>query len=474
MRKKTLIIGIILLTMFLLLQFNTTGWITRSISNSQDNKETLICNSNGKCWEPTGSNIQLAIDDLESGIVWLPAGTFIVSAERIWLRDNVYLRGKGIGNTIIKKADGTAGYPLYAESIENFTISDLTVDGNWRSGCRGNGIVIREGCKNFIIRNIHVKGANSSALRIANSRNGFVSNYMSSDTNVYHGLDIETVQDSVFSDCLIIGNENPVDYFAVDVSAAENCTFNNIIVKNARYGMKVEHNEQGDKTLNCNFNNMVFINMGEEEAIKLQYQDTCNYNNFFISGGKVAVGIRSQSSNLNLNNFHIQNPDTIGLLVEGPDAKKINIANTAITNSGTYGISINSAEDVTISNTIVKNAGSENRVQGSSKISISDSQFKNGNYFGWIIANSQDVTIKNCKLTDNNVDGLLVDGSSGEVTDFIISDNVITGNSNDGIEISNHAHDNFIITNNILVGNAAQAIRDSTGAVNKIVGDNLT
>ncbi|MCD4740559.1 hypothetical protein K8R43_05235 [archaeon] len=48
------------------------GSVTRTLSDTQDNKETFIRNSNGKYWEPTGENLQAAIDDIGSwGTVWV-------------------------------------------------------------------------------------------------------------------------------------------------------------------------------------------------------------------------------------------------------------------------------------------------------------------------------------------------------------------------------------------------------------------
>lgn len=59
------------------------GSVTRTISDTQDNKDTLIRNSNGKYWDVTGANIQVAIDDVASsggGSVWVGNDVTLTSA----------------------------------------------------------------------------------------------------------------------------------------------------------------------------------------------------------------------------------------------------------------------------------------------------------------------------------------------------------------------------------------------------------
>jgi len=64
--------------------------ITRTISHTNDNYYTFIRNSNGKYWEATANNIQIAINDLgdAGGIVWLPGNkTFTLTSTLIIHRD---------------------------------------------------------------------------------------------------------------------------------------------------------------------------------------------------------------------------------------------------------------------------------------------------------------------------------------------------------------------------------------------------
>jgi parallel beta-helix repeat protein len=90
--------------------------------------------------------IQAAIDaayELGGGIVYIPAGTFIISGNKadpsqgcVEVRSNVTLIGEGMGETILKLADnydarinGLIRTPV-SESASNVTIKNLTIDGN--------------------------------------------------------------------------------------------------------------------------------------------------------------------------------------------------------------------------------------------------------------------------------------------------------------------------------------------------------
>ncbi len=83
---------IFILLFLVLTTLYLVGSVTRSLSDTQDNKDTLVRNSNGKYWEPTGANIQAAIDDVASsggGTVWV--GSDITLTSTINMKDNVQL-----------------------------------------------------------------------------------------------------------------------------------------------------------------------------------------------------------------------------------------------------------------------------------------------------------------------------------------------------------------------------------------------
>lgn len=101
--------------------------VTRTITDSSDNIETFIRNSNGGIWEATGANIQLAINDLTTGgTIWMPDGTTDISSD-IALSDNIHLKGVG-QSTIINSPSNLYSIQVHADN--NVTISDMKLTGN--------------------------------------------------------------------------------------------------------------------------------------------------------------------------------------------------------------------------------------------------------------------------------------------------------------------------------------------------------
>lgn len=90
-------IEIVSVSLFLLsISIFSVASVTRTITDSQDNIITFIRNSNGKYWETTVGNIQLAIDDLAGdGIVWIPAGTYSITKPLYVNHSYVTLQGVG-------------------------------------------------------------------------------------------------------------------------------------------------------------------------------------------------------------------------------------------------------------------------------------------------------------------------------------------------------------------------------------------
>jgi len=88
---------IVFLTVFLLIiTIYLVGSVTRSISNTSDNKATFIHNSKGNYWNPSDSNaIQNAIDDLGSqgGIVWV--GSDVTLDSTILMKSRVEIDFQG-------------------------------------------------------------------------------------------------------------------------------------------------------------------------------------------------------------------------------------------------------------------------------------------------------------------------------------------------------------------------------------------
>ncbi|MCD4739607.1 right-handed parallel beta-helix repeat-containing protein [archaeon] len=467
MKKKVYgIIGLLLVLAAVYL----VGSVSRSISDFHDNKETLIRNSNGNYWEPVGANIQIAIDDLgNGGTVWLPPGTYVLTAYKTYLKSNIRLVGSGVGITVIKLGDGTAGYPLWAEFIENFTVSDLTVDGNRHNGCDGNGMVIRD-CSNFIIENVHMTRAAASGLSVQRSQNGFISNYKADDTERWHGLTVGTSDGITVSDC-IMWNTNG---YGIDFSGVHDCTVNNILVYDSKMGIKVDDDEDARYTENSVFNNINLINLDSAgDGLKIQMNKNTNYNNIFVSGGWNGIKIWETCTDVSLSNFYVEGTIGQGLVLSG---KNLNVNNGIVENTVAYGLCINSAENVTVSNVQIHSPNNDNPIINSNNVVISDCSITNGAIHGLSIKSSSDVIISGCRIQDNTADGITFWNEGMPCENLVLTDNIITGNGGRGIDIMalpSGTHDNFIVTNNNLLYNSGKDFNDDSSASNSIVTKNL-
>ena len=183
------------------------------------------------------SAIQAAIDAAAKaggGDVYIPAGTWIVTAGdkpadgALMLKSNVFIKGEGMGTTVLKLADGTdhavTGIIRSAsgEATHDFGVSNLTLDGNrdattgkvdgWYNGflpgqpgqdsnvtlsgveirdCSGYGFDPHERTANMLIENSVSHG---------NGLDGFVADYLIDSTfrnnlaydNDRHGFNIVT------------------------------------------------------------------------------------------------------------------------------------------------------------------------------------------------------------------------------------------------------------------------------------------
>jgi len=147
-----------------------------------------IKNSNGKLWEATGSNIQLALWDLNStsgGTVWLPSGTLNISTT-IFPINNTCIVGAGQGSTIVELADNanrsmvamgwngiSAADNRMSIGIHHVRIEGITFDG--RNSSQGEtfnqyakGIGICSNSHNITIYNCEFKNMRSTMIWIYN------------------------------------------------------------------------------------------------------------------------------------------------------------------------------------------------------------------------------------------------------------------------------------------------------------------
>lgn len=474
--KKIIAVLLIVFLIVVLIQFNVTGWVTRTISSSQDNKETMICNSKGNCWPGEGKYLQEAVDDLgvQGGKVWLPEGTLNLDAldnesypgsrKALLLKDNVFITGSGIGATILETTESDI-YPIWSIGKQNITMSDFTLDMH----STGGNAIILESSENVLLEKLQIRNPGAAGIRTSGNSTRIILDRIHVD-NVQladrHAFSLFQVHNSIFNDLIAT---NVAQGYGLDMAEASNCTTSNVLIQNASYGMKVVGTEWD--TRNCNFNNINIINaFGNDCGMKIGNTWNSNFNNIhLIDSGWNGLAVLSTAEKLNFNNINIQETGNIGLSVNG---NEISIENTLVENAGSYGLKI-TGNNTIISNLKVDNPGNQNIIDGTSGTSIQDALFMGGGSYGLKITNSEDFILSSSQVLGNTLDGLLISDDNGACGNFIIRNNIIKENNN-GITITSGGHEDFIITKNILKDNTAQDLSDSSGSVNKLVEDNLT
>jgi hypothetical protein len=166
------------------------------------------------------ATLQAAIDAVSAaggGTVTLLAGTFNVAG--VVLKSNVYLKGAGRGNTILKLKNsanvdvlyGLNAYTLFGTlstgGIYDWGLSDLTIDGNRANNTLGNGLAVygyRYTLENVIIQNCAERGVRSEGGQpVANAMEATIRNVLI-DTTGQQGAYFNGPHDSMIDNLIII------------------------------------------------------------------------------------------------------------------------------------------------------------------------------------------------------------------------------------------------------------------------------
>lgn len=150
----------------------------------------FIETSNGGVYNPLPENIQLAIDELESGWVRLPPLIFNMQ-QGIVLRDNISLYGHSWDTKLVFNNDATIG----ANNASNIALNDLYFTGA--------GVSHFANCINIEINNVKAEHItkNSSAFTLANCQNSIISNCISDYIWHVYGILLQNSQNCLIDGC---------------------------------------------------------------------------------------------------------------------------------------------------------------------------------------------------------------------------------------------------------------------------------
>jgi len=453
--RKLIVIGLALL----LTAIGSAWGAYRTITSTNDNYTTFIRTSTGNIYNVTGANLQTAIDSLggAGGTVYLPAGNITITTD-ITMSSKITLQGAGKDATTLKLgAASSTVYVIECDGINNFTICDLSINGNDGSITENYWAIGLFSCRYFNLHNIHVYNMYRAGI-------GF--SILGVGTGCYWGhvynIDIDDIDDSPTTQQSIAGayvkyttfenihikgdGVNATTYYTwgMDMSGWEWVTFNDIYIQGTGGGFKTI-----GTCHNLTFNNLYLRNLTNNGSVPgFQMQGMwlagsggnlrdCNFNNVNIEYCWRGIQIDGGGQRLNFNNINIQ-----------PNSRSKKTQAHCIYCTGDY---------INFNNAYLKGAISSSG-SGLYLYGCDDSIFSNIKmhycYTGLYMENCDRCTFSNMEIYYCSY------GVYGKTnTYFAIADSVINDNTGNGIDLGDAtACHNFSITNNILNNNGALAV----------------
>jgi len=460
-------------------------WQVESPSGSGYHNNSLIWNTDNNSWLPTGANIQLAINDLTTGTVQLPAGEIELTTAtgEITFKSGIHVVGAGRGITTIKFEDGadfTGEAMFFGQDLDNISVRDLTLDANGNSVTASSNTMDFKNCDDILISNVDVINSRGTGFCLvqkdaSNFGSRFTLDNCRSFNNgiggVYHGFILDG-DNITATNCEVDGN-NGVTYLGLDVAGTRDSTFTGWIINDCVNGMKV------DSTTRSSPRNVfsAFVitkctgTTSSSTALALTGGTQHNsFDNFMLDNVHVGIGIWSVSGgaqNNSFNLFKIYNSSyyAIGCFgnnnrftnIEIDDSNPpigygaVNLGSGSVHPDGCYFSNIEVANTASPDDTVV--------MYGATNIDFLDSKVYNNPGAGMKIMGGDNITISGCNINNNLDEGIWVTDLSGDdVEDLVIRNNDIKYNGetsgHDGVIIDANDHERYYIYGNFIIGNA--------------------
>lgn len=146
-----------------------TGGVLRLQSNK--NLETVSATDfgavgNGVANDGTAINAAITYVMTNGGILYIPKGTYMLPTGLLYTAaaQPFYIQGAGAGRTILKRSVDHAASVLEIRDSNDWSISDLTIDGNHTAMPNGNhGLAMRD-CNRMHLRRVFVRDYKNTAI----------------------------------------------------------------------------------------------------------------------------------------------------------------------------------------------------------------------------------------------------------------------------------------------------------------------
>lgn len=199
------------------------GYVDHKLSDFSLNVKLFGAKGDGVTDDSQAVNNAIASIKTSGGTVYFPPGTYIVAG--IGIFSKVHLKGSGVESTVLKLKNNANQDVIYSDSVytlmgtgstggeNNFSISDLTIDGNRTNNpTAGNGINLYG--YDYTIQSVRVRNC---------SMKGFISEWGQWGTPGPNGNMEAHIQDFKVSNC---GTEG------IDFAGPHDSQFVNVVVNN--------------------------------------------------------------------------------------------------------------------------------------------------------------------------------------------------------------------------------------------------
>jgi parallel beta-helix repeat protein len=382
--------------------------------------------------------------------------------------DNVTITGSGTikgERTTHTGVTGEGGMCIRMDNSTNVIIEGLEITEGWGDGVYvgGNG----GQCSNITIRKNRIHNNRRNNISVVDGDKGIITDnliYNANGTNPEAGIDLEA------------GYQEDVTNWTVS---------NNVVEGNAGGGIaavspwgpllsKVRYITISGNTV-ANNGSSVADGYGIAAARML---DCSVVGNVIRNTNGKGLVLGSGGHKIDLV------PTTVAAVTSG-----LNATGNNISESTSHGIFLDAAQSLAdLSNILVSgntsndNAGCGIAVDKTSgqtcqDITITGNTCKNNTLSGIYVNRSNDVNITGNSCLENTVDGIKIDGSASDTYGFLISSNLVKGNTEIGIQA--WYANKSTITGNKILGNGKEGIysfdgHDSTITANEISGNSQT
>lgn len=443
-KKLNKIYAITIATLFIAIAISSV-FAVRTITDTGDSFDTFIRNSKGNYWTATGANLRLALFDLNStlgGTVWLPAKTITITSD-IRMTNHTTLQGAGMNATTLKLGTAsTTTRVIDCDTLDNFTICDLSIDGN-------NGVVTDNyqaiyiwNSKYFDLYNLHIFNMYRADIYIEGTSGTYASSsyghlhhiYIDGLRQVSAALNYQAIEIYygayiTLDNIVVTGDGTSQNTWAIDFVGTMWCTLNNIIIRKVGLGMKFAGTSSANENRNITVSNLVItstVNTTSDCCLWLQYIENSSFNNIVLKSSHSGIIIAGGGQTLKLNNVMIFGGADDGILNSGDFCE---FSNIHAKNSANHGIYNSGANDNCFTNIKIEYRWNDALTFSScNRFVFSNSEIIGNTNFGMYIKTSYNFSISSCVIKDNTGDGIdLVDATA--CNNFTISNCVLGGNA---------------------------------------------